>query len=177
MAPFTPLSFIRKTRNFQPFKGTSSGLDESGNWILSDENDVREYTQWLVNKSGAEEEQIIRDLENRILFDNNSSDVQLAIELALQEVPIKCSKCGAQVTYAASHQLTTKTPVNEKSRVLSRSLTGTTMAREVTTTYSVHSYRLCEKCYKKHQRRMVLQWVILFLTVAIIVGLVYCFTR
>lgn len=145
------------------------GRDRWGHCILGDEEEAKAYVNYLFETYSASE--IIEELEYQLqemefiksdsLEDNRSTSERVKEGLkigkilidSLSNIPILCPHCKKTFPYGHTREAEIdRIPVNKSSRVISTNLFGKPMAREITTTYSVHKARLCSDCYKKHKK-------------------------
>lgn len=116
---------------------------------------VNEYVDWLLDKSGYSNQEIVATLKNKIEdpFSMLLPSTQTVLKETLNNLPVLCPKCGIVTTYGLSHEVvTSQLPIDSRIHSKSRGLFGNTKVWEKTTTYKITTERVCDNCYLKYKR-------------------------
>lgn len=103
-------------------------------------------------------------------------EIHKALRRGIADIKFKCPRCGKPTNYGDACTIELKELTGTSSRVISRGLTGGSVAREITNHYTISKLKVCPSCAEKDRRKKrlhkiinILFWVSIPLAIAITV--------
>ena len=92
---------------------------------------------------------------NRFNVDNILKELEIkkALRKGISDIKFRCPRCGRVANYGDACTIEQKEHTGTTSRIISRGLTGGSVAREVTNHYTISQIKVCPICAEKDRRR------------------------
>lgn len=179
--------------------GEELSVNDNGKILFSSASQAKKWVDWLKNVICLSNQELIDEVEFQCKsegvpdikdsWDNlddiskfNINDFKKRIEVnkalreSIYDVLFSCALCNKPTKYGDLQTIEKRELTGQTSRVISKGLTGGSVAREVANLYKIHHLSICPTCYdkeikKKRISRLIKLFVIfgLIITIGLII--------